>query len=319
MDVVAAGRDPLRWCLFPRPVHAVAGSPVRLEAVLANDGALAAGDYPARFRLFGPAGPVWEASRVVSVVPGSDGRLPLAQAAMDEVVDLPAVAGDYVFAASLLRGGDARADRRSFRASEPVAALDPAVVATTWGLDDRVRGWLAQHGVGGRLLAAGGPVEQVIIVGNPEIEGDAADGWQTIAAAVRGGATIVVVGTDAFVAVDGQALSLPIAPDLSVSWVHDWLYHKDCVAKRGPLFEGLPSGLLDWDVYGQTIPDARYPDRPTRRHRRRVVRVGAPVPNGYMSGILAASYDEGAGADPRQHLSDSSIMSASTRPRIDCS
>jgi len=105
----------------------------------------------------------------------------------------------------------------------------------------------------------------------------------------------VVVGTVAFVAVDGQALSLPIAPDLSVSWVHDWLYHKDCVAKPGPLFEGLASGLLDWDIYGQTIPD--HVIRTDRRGEIAAASfaVGAPVPNGYMSGILAASYDEGAG------------------------
>ena len=43
MDALFDGWAPLRWCLFAEPVNVYRGTPVRLEAVLANEDVLAAG------------------------------------------------------------------------------------------------------------------------------------------------------------------------------------------------------------------------------------------------------------------------------------
>ena len=45
---------PLRFCLFAEPNVLSRGKKVRLEAVLANDGALGPGKYPARFQVSAP-------------------------------------------------------------------------------------------------------------------------------------------------------------------------------------------------------------------------------------------------------------------------
>jgi hypothetical protein len=214
---------------------------------------------------------------------------------LDEVVVLPSTSGQYTFAASLLSGGDARADRRTFRVSEPVGALDPAVHVTAWGLNTYVRDWLANHGITSQPLAERDVIQPVIVIGDPTADGDAARGWERVSEAVRNGATAVIVGTDAYGPIDTVSRILPIAPDLSVGWVHDWLYHKDCVAKRDPLFAGLSSGLLDWDIYGQTIPNHVLLTERVGDIVAASFTVGAPVPNGYASGILAASFPEGAG------------------------
>ena len=35
---------------------------------------------------------------------------------------------------------------------------------------------------------------------------------------------------------------------------HDWLYHKECVARAHPVLDGLAGkGILDWDYYGPVI------------------------------------------------------------------
>ena len=60
-DAVFDGWAPLRWCLFVEPANVYRKTPVRLEAVLANEDALLPGKYPARLEVVGPdATRVWE-------------------------------------------------------------------------------------------------------------------------------------------------------------------------------------------------------------------------------------------------------------------
>ena len=53
-DAVFDGWAPLRWCLFVEPVNVYRKTPVKLEAVLANEDVLAPGEYPARLQVVGP-------------------------------------------------------------------------------------------------------------------------------------------------------------------------------------------------------------------------------------------------------------------------
>ena len=56
VDAVFDGWYPLRWCLFAEPVNVYRKTPVRLEAVLANEDVLAPGEYPVRLQVVGPGG-----------------------------------------------------------------------------------------------------------------------------------------------------------------------------------------------------------------------------------------------------------------------
>ena len=77
----------------------------------------------------------------------------------------------------------------------------------------------------------------------------------------------------------------------------DWLYHKECVAKPGPVFAGLAApGIMDWDYYGPLINNRFFtgqkaPDEVLAAS----FATGYPAPNGYVSGILLGSYGFGAG------------------------
>ena len=54
VDAMFEGFAPLRLCLFAEPVNVYRGARVRFEAVLANEDALAPGEYPVRLLVVGP-------------------------------------------------------------------------------------------------------------------------------------------------------------------------------------------------------------------------------------------------------------------------
>jgi len=102
VDVLEDGWAPIRWCLFAEPLHTYTGHPVKLEAVLANDGALRPGEYPAHFRISGPAGVAWERRTTVRVPDVKEP--PLAIPVLEEEVRLDGPAGVYTLVADLERG-----------------------------------------------------------------------------------------------------------------------------------------------------------------------------------------------------------------------
>ena len=104
----------MRWCLFAEPVHVARGEKVHLEAVLANEDALAPGEYPARLQVVGP-----DLTRVLDrtvtvTIPAPDAAQepPLAQPVLAEDVAIDGPPGKYRFLATFLRGRG-RGRRRS--------------------------------------------------------------------------------------------------------------------------------------------------------------------------------------------------------------
>jgi len=92
MDALQDGWAPLRWCLFVAPMHGYVGRPVKLEAILATEDALAPGTYPVLLRVLGPAGVAWAENREV-VVPntraGGDGPLAIPVFSADVILSNP--------------------------------------------------------------------------------------------------------------------------------------------------------------------------------------------------------------------------------------
>jgi hypothetical protein len=77
----------------------------------------------------------------------------------------------------------------------------------------------------------------------------------------------------------------------------DWLYHKECVAKAHPIFDGLQAkGIMDWDYYGPVIRRHVFAGQETPDDVvAAAFAVGYPCPGGYTSGVLIGSYRFGAG------------------------
>jgi hypothetical protein len=76
----------------------------------------------------------------------------------------------------------------------------------------------------------------------------------------------------------------------------DWLYHKECVAKTHPIFDGLQTrGIMDWDYYGPIIPHYIFDGQDTPDDVPAAAFAVGYLPGNYASGVLVGSYTFGAG------------------------
>jgi hypothetical protein len=299
MDAMADGWAPLRWCLFVDPLHGYAGQPLRFEAVLANEDVIPPGEYPARFRVSGPEGIAREWKAVVRIpkpAPGQDP--PLAVPVLDETIPLDGPAGQYEFAASLERCGAPAGGRISFHISDPAALPHLQGTVTLWGIEDRVAKWLESRGL--RTRAFGKSVArrpEVILVGNVPDPPPDLGAWQDLARRMARGSAAVFLSPQAFKRGDNPVGWLPLATKGRCYTFHDWLYHKECVAKPHPAFDGLPGrGIMDWDYYGPLITREMFDGQETPGEvAAAAFAVGYCCPGGYASGVLLGGYRFGAG------------------------
>ena len=89
---------------------------------------------------------------------------------------------------------------------------------------------------------------------------------------------------------------LPLGDRVTAREFHDWLYHKDTLARPHPALAGLPTGLLDWDDYGQVIGHDVFDCRlPQAEVVAAAFAVGYCCKGGYDSGVVLAAGDWGRG------------------------
>ena len=297
LDAVQDGCWPLRWCLFVEPSHSYAGRRFDVEAVLANEDVLPSGEYPARFRISGPAGIVWESRagvKVSRVANGEEG--PLAIAVVRQEIALNEPAGVYTFVANLERGGAPLGRSWQFYLSDPTALPQVDQSVTLWGIDPKVANWLKARNVTCSSFAMSPPNRrEIILVGDISKASSSAAEWIELARRIAGGSVALFLSPEAFRREKDPVGWLPLTtkgmhptfPDVSI-------YHSECVAKNHFIFEGLQArGIMNWDYYGTVIPHSHFQGQDTPDD---VVAVSFAVghgnvrPSGYSSGVLAGSY-----------------------------
>jgi hypothetical protein len=301
MDAMNDCLAPLRWCLFVEPMHAYAGRPFRIKAVMANDGVLDSGEYPVRLKIFGPQGVVWEkVSKLVIPAADSPDKIPLASPVLDEDVTVNGPAGVYTFAAELERGGAARGGRFEFyisrkedfpRMTESVAVL---------GIPHDIQKWLKAHGVTvANWNEPAAKACRIILVGD-NIGTDptqATNTWRELAGRIATGDVAVFLTPSVFAEGTNSTQWLPLKNKGVCRGSRNWIYHREDVAKQHPVFEGLPAGgMLNWYYYLQVTPDLLFEGLDTPEDA--VAAAFAPGDNhgnGYNSGLLTGMYRLGAG------------------------
>jgi len=225
--------------------------------------------------------------------PGEDG--PLAVPVLCEEVTLDGPAGEYTFAA-ILDNAAPTGDRLDFRLTEPadLPALDGTV--SLWGIDERVTGWLTAHGLRCEPFDKGAPhADKVIMVGIPKSATEA--DWEELERRMSEGSTVVFLEPQAFEHEDDPVYWLPLANKGKCYKFHDWVYHKECVAKAHPIFAGLQgNGILEWAYYDQVIPEYVFEGQDTPDDvAAAAFAVGYSIAGGYVSAVLVGTYEFGAG------------------------
>lgn len=296
LDAVRDGWAPLRWCMFVEPRHVYSGGEVTVEAVLANEDVLKPGEYRARFRVFGPHGPAWEDRAAVKVP-----QPPLlAVSGIRKTIRLEGPAGQYTFAASLEGGGAPSGGRLAFYVSDPASLPKITGTVALWGLDRKVAEWLARRGLVCHQFGAGVPrPRELILVGDPADPGKAAALWEELRQRLENGARVIFLSPQLFLRSKAAIAWLPLKNKGRCYTFHDWLYHKECVAKRHPVFEGLQGpGIMDWDYYGPLIPHEVFEgqDTPHETIAAAFATGYHGYPRGYGSSLLVALYRSGEGA-----------------------
>ncbi len=292
-DAAWEGWAALRWCLLADPTHVYAGRAITLEASLANEGALKPGEYPARFRLIGPGGVAWEKAVTVEIPEPS----PLAVMVLCDTVMLNGPPGAYIFAANLERGGAPAGGRMTVQISDPAALPRLSGGIATWGLGAPAEAWLAARGLSCRPLDAPEPGE-VIVVGLPPEAERTPEAMAELTRRLESGATVIALNHAVFASGADSTAHLPLARRGKAYTATDWLYHKECVSRRHPVFEGLQGpGIMDWDYYGQVIPHDIYEglDAPDDMIAASFAVGHHRHPGGYAWGLLAGGYRVGAG------------------------
>jgi hypothetical protein len=294
VDAIFDGWAPLRWCLFAEPVNVYSGSKVRLGAVLANEDKLAPGDYPARMQLFDPNNRLlWEKKTTVKIPePGPQAKeLPLALPLLSEVAVVNGPPGAYRLAARFDRGA-APAGRDvplyvADRASLPKFSGDVSV----WGDDPELTHWLTAIGVAWHPFAAEQAGREVILVGFRHAE-PAAEQFAELARHVARGSTVVFLCSEALAQGADTGHWLPLAHKGSHMGIGHWLYNKDDWARPHPIFDGLPTGMMDYVYYRDVIPGWVWvlPDVPDE-----VVAAANNASINYTSGLLVSIHKLGAG------------------------
>ncbi|MBC8875294.1 MAG: glycoside hydrolase family 2 [Planctomycetes bacterium] len=295
IDAMYDAWSPLRFCLFVEPLHIYRGSRVRLEAVLANEDALAAGEYPIRLQVVDPdMARVFE--RVVTVkIPGADenGEPPLATAFFSQDVTIDGPAGKYRFLATMEQGGAPTGGEALFHVADAaeMPAVDTEVVL--WGEDPGLAKWLTDHGIRTRPFSpdSSGVRELILVSSKPAHGGQEA--WQELVRRIGRGASVVFLSPGVFRRDDNPTGWLPLANKGSLNSIRGWLYLKDEWAKHHPIFDGLQAGgLMDYTFYREIIPDAVWSgqDPPAE-----AVAGAIKASQDYSSGLMVAVYELGAG------------------------
>jgi len=305
METLREGWAPLRWCLFVEPGHGYAGRNFDFEAVLANEDVLKPGTYPAHLKIYGSAGTVWEKKIDFSVPkPARGSEIPLTVNVLRESVKLDIPPGVYEFAASLERGGAPVGGRRKFYVSK-VPAQPVKSNVTLLGMEPKAAQWLQSRGVTCRQFdAAGQNATEVILVGDLSKTGTELKDWREILERTARGSTTVFLSPAAFKRGEEAAGWLPLANKGCCYWFSDWIYHKECVAKAHPIFEGLSGkGVMNWEYYDQLIPHYLFAGQDTPDDTAAVSfatgyqdgSVRETFRLGYASGLLFAGYRFGQG------------------------
>ena len=226
---------------------------VRLS--LSDLGALPAGSYPVTLRLCGEQGTVWEQSLSAEVRRSGSGDPIFATSVFHGEIDLSGLpAGKYRLGAYLTGLGRGAVKTVTVMAREDLPALSGTVyqksmpeeaIALLEGQGLTVLPFDGKHIVPGSLVLLGGKNLN---------DTDREALWESVR---ESGTRVAVVNLKALG--DWGYLKLPTEDAVAEKKMENWLYHYDTAILPCVLTEGLESGLMDPNVWGDLWPTTGLP------------------------------------------------------------
>jgi hypothetical protein len=299
MDALAEGWTPLKWCLFAQPENVYRGAKVKLEAVLANEDALAPGDYPVRIQVVDPDGVrIFDKTVTVSIPKPAPGdaavETPFAIPVFAENVAITGPSGKYRFVTTFVSGAAATCGRTEFYAADPAEMPKVESEIVLWGDDPELARWLSEHGIKARPFAANRQSAREVILAAKKPAPGGVQAWRDLITRITRGSAVVFLCPEVFAEGNQPTRWLPLCTKGGLVAGSD-LYIRDEWTKRHPIFAGLPrGGLMDYTFYREIIGPAAFTgqDIPTEVAAGAIRAVHGSE---YASGSLTSVYRTGAG------------------------
>jgi hypothetical protein len=257
-DALFEGLAPLRWCNFVEPVNVYRKTPVRLEAVLANEDAMLPGKYPVHLLVVGPKANRSFEKRIEVTIPEKTPTFepPMVMPVFDETVVIDGPSGKYRFLVEFERGGAATGGDTEFYVADPaeLPAVDAEIVL--WGEDPQVAEWLSKSAIKYRPFDAKTLTSrEAILALNPPKE-NTATAFVELANHMARGSTAVFLSPGTLAREKAPTGWIPLVKKGNYAITDNHVYHKDEWCKGHPIFDGLPSRcLMDYTFYRELIPD----------------------------------------------------------------
>jgi len=292
VDAVFDGWYPLRWCCFVEPVNVYRGQKVHLEAVLANEDMLTAGEYPVRVQLVGPDNHIAHDKVINVTIPDPQTQPPFVLKLYTEDVTVDGPTGAYRFLISFQKGAAALGGNIPFYVFDK--ADMPAVESEVllWGDDPDLAQWLQKNNIKVKPFAGEKQTgREVILVSGGQPGGEAA--FRDLTTRIARGSTAIFLSPTVFAKGDQAYGYVPLKNKGSVQGMPSWLYHKDEWCKRHPIFDGLQAGgLMDYTFYREMINSSAWmgQDEPAE-----VVAGAFNTSLDYSAGLFVAVHKLGAG------------------------
>jgi hypothetical protein len=254
LPMLREGWAPLRWCLLVNPTHIYADQPLRIFASLATEDQLEPGAYPVTFAIRGGTGIVWTKRVTLNILAGG----PMAYSLLDEDVRVPNLAdGSYELLAELDHRVNAAAARVPFQVTTRATLPDIWGPLTVAGLPASARQFLTDRKATLHDYAPNETIDREVIVIGDGFTGDAA-AWRALYARTARGAHLIFLANSVF-ANGGDALHWLALPNRGTLATNpEWLYHRDYVAKPGPLWAGLRTKLMEPEFFGPMMAHVQF-------------------------------------------------------------
>ncbi|MBQ7580100.1 MAG: hypothetical protein IJU39_02200 [Clostridia bacterium] len=251
-SAVCDGWEKLRFCLFVKPFF-FGDETVTFEAVLANDGVLKSGKYTAIFAIMGKNGVVKSFNETFDV---DENSLTAPIFKKDMTLNLPA--GDYTFYATL-KNASAAGKKLNFTVCDREQTEITTKKVSAFGVKDVTKEYLNNKGV----EVIDSLEEGVSVLVGENIDDETLD---MLLSHAKHGLKLIFLEPKLFVKDENRMKKLGISEDLGLWTYRDWLYHKECVVTKDPIFRGFDCGLVDYMRFGLTWPissfvTSRTPDR----------------------------------------------------------
>lgn len=288
METLQAGFAPLRWCTHLYPTHIYPGGKLHLQVWLADEDALPAGLYKAQVRLLGPHGTAFARDIPLNITRENCGSF--VWDVMDEWLELTLEPGVYELAVNMESGAAPTAGRALLYVSAPVGSI--CAKAHFVGLHEKEAGWLLSHGV----QESAPESAEVILVG--DMPGDPGV-WDAVYRWAEAGKEVLFLNPGAFARGEESTYWLRLPQKGRYLDLNDWLYHREWIARRHPVFEGLKARLMDWAYYEQVISRGGFVELPAPEDT--MIAGFAPgcsypdLGNGYFSALSLGRYAFGKG------------------------